>query len=260
MMRIGLKFSLVCALVLASLGAPWLKEPRAPGSGRERAASLRLLDAQLAESRAENARLSNLLAHTGSALSADQFHELLRLRGEIARLRENAREAARLQAANPPRPGASAGPEPRAESPPPAAESVLAHWPKARLSPVGHGDPIAGLQTALWALNRNDPGGLAAALAPNTLSQLVGRYPGDSPAEQMATGTQWVSDSLAPASGFYVVDQMSLSDDQALLDVYFETEGAAHRVMMLKTEDEWKFGAMVTRNEAQPRRFSILWP
>ena len=68
---------------------------------REETQSWQQQASQMAQLAAENQRLSNLLAHAGSAqsLKPDQFGELLRLRGEATRLRANAQ--AEAKAANP---------------------------------------------------------------------------------------------------------------------------------------------------------------
>ena len=68
---------------------------------REQTLSLRQQASQMAQLVAENQRLSNLLAHAGSAQPAkpEQLGELLRLRGETTRLRANAQADAK--AANP---------------------------------------------------------------------------------------------------------------------------------------------------------------
>ena len=68
---------------------------------REETLSLQQQASQMAQLAAENQRLSNLLAHAGSAQTPKPEHlgELLRLRGEATRLRANAQ--AEAKAANP---------------------------------------------------------------------------------------------------------------------------------------------------------------
>ncbi len=68
---------------------------------REETLSLQQQASQMAQLAAENQRLSNLLAHAGSAQppKPEQLGELLRLRGEATRLRANAQADAK--AANP---------------------------------------------------------------------------------------------------------------------------------------------------------------
>ena len=68
---------------------------------REETLSLQQQASQMAQLAAENQRLSNLLAHAGSAQTPkpEQLGELLRLRGEATRLRANAQ--AEAKAANP---------------------------------------------------------------------------------------------------------------------------------------------------------------
>jgi hypothetical protein len=61
------------------------------------------------------------------------------------------------------------------------------------------------------------------------------------PAEELAASTKLIADSLSPATGFYLVGQKLLSQDQAVLDVYFEGEGKTRTVALKRIGEEWKF-------------------
>src|SRR5437762_7392474 len=100
MNRSRITFSVLAAILMASVAAPLLIQRHARIQRREREALLRQQAGQFDELSAENKRLLNLVAQMGSAsLSSDQFHELMKLRGEISRLRHDASEVAKLQAA-----------------------------------------------------------------------------------------------------------------------------------------------------------------
>jgi len=112
-------------------------------------------------------------------------------------------------------------------------------------------------------MGRNDPNALAASVTPQILSELASeRYVGNTPADRLANGTKWVADSLAPSSGFYVVAQRPMSQDQAILDVYFEKEGATRRFRLMKIGDEWKLGGIFLAGgtDDEPLAVPRFWP
>ena len=92
------KIALATAAVIA-LATPLLVLNQSNVKLREEAQVLRAQNEQLAFASAENTRLSNLLRDAQSQPMAqpDTSGELLKLRGEVARLREDSRELARLK-------------------------------------------------------------------------------------------------------------------------------------------------------------------
>jgi RNA polymerase sigma factor (sigma-70 family) len=101
-----LKFGLVCALVVAGVATPLVIQHHANVTLREENQSLRQQTEQLAPLAAENERLSNLVSrsNSSSSLPDGQLSELLRLRGELTRLRAAGRQQP------PPEPGLSSKP------------------------------------------------------------------------------------------------------------------------------------------------------
>jgi RNA polymerase sigma factor (sigma-70 family) len=96
-----LKIALVTAAVVA-VATPLALQHHAQVKLREQNESLRRQNEQLAGVAGENVRLSNLLAQAANSPQAtqdDRSGELLKLRGEVARLREESRELARLKSA-----------------------------------------------------------------------------------------------------------------------------------------------------------------
>jgi len=93
------KIALV-SVALIALATPIALQHQSRVKLREEVQSLREQNQQLAAFSAENTRLSNLLAeaHGRPAIQADPSGELLKLRGEVARLRDDSRELARLRA------------------------------------------------------------------------------------------------------------------------------------------------------------------
>jgi|SRR5438445_1101535 len=287
MNSIGVRFSVVVAIMAASVAAPLLVQHYARVQWREREALLRQQSEQLAELSAQNKHLSNLVAQTNSScLSSDQFSELMKLRGEIGRLRQAASEVARFQAAHQQLLAASKDSEPQAGPALPDPQTLVAYWPKTQLTSAGYADPTSGLRTALWAMSRNDPSALAASVTPETRAELIdgalttalwvlsrndpdalaGRVAPEikyrelidhlSPDERMAFQAKGAADSLGLSSGFYVVGQKLMSQDQAILDVYFEGEAATRRFALSKIGNEWKVGGIYIPGSDASR----LWP
>jgi hypothetical protein len=98
-----LQKTLVSAIVLATVATPLALQYRSEVKLREENQSLRLQLDKQAEMAAENERLANIIATTAQAqsnlLPKDELNELLRLRGEVGRLRAESRELANLKAA-----------------------------------------------------------------------------------------------------------------------------------------------------------------
>ena len=88
------KTGVISAIVVASVAAPLAVQHQAHARLRDQDASLRDRTDRVARLQEDNARLSNLFAsaNKSSALSNEQFSELLRLRGEVGRLRMDLRE------------------------------------------------------------------------------------------------------------------------------------------------------------------------
>ncbi len=140
------KWCLVAAIIAAGVAVPLLIRHRAAVEWLEANASLLEQSAQLAQATAENLRLSNLVARAEApALSGDELQELLRLRGEVSRLRAQTNALPRLLAENlllQSRPTNAPGPV----VPLPAAERdrALAAEIRAAMQNI-----LAGLQTAM---------------------------------------------------------------------------------------------------------------
>lgn len=97
------------SVAVAAIATPLALQHQSATRLRHEVEGLRTQNEQLAVVHAENRRLSNLLAEAsrGVAPTAETSSELLKLRGEVARLREDSRELARLKTA-----AASAGTDP----------------------------------------------------------------------------------------------------------------------------------------------------
>ena len=117
------KIAVFAALAITGIVTPVCIQHQEQVKLRSENDVLRQSAEQLAPLEAENARLAKIIAefprHT--AAPEDSSNEVLRLRGEVARLREDSRELARLKSATP-----SPAPTPAADSSFDAAAQNLA--------------------------------------------------------------------------------------------------------------------------------------
>lgn len=104
-----LKAGIVAVALVAGVATPMVIQHQTRIALREKEAALAQQAVQVTQLAAENERLSNLVAQTGSSLPADQLGELMRLRGEVGLLRRQAGDLARLQDENRRLQGAAAG-------------------------------------------------------------------------------------------------------------------------------------------------------
>jgi hypothetical protein len=116
-----LKVSFAAGFLLVSVALPFAVHFRLRGKTLDAEVVLRRQGDGLSQLAAENSRLSNAVAAANArSLSAEEFQELLRLRGEIARLREQTNQIGQWQSENQRlEAGSSAPPHPR----PPMSES-----------------------------------------------------------------------------------------------------------------------------------------
>ena len=96
------KFGIISVIAVAGVAAPLAIQNQSQARLREENVALRQQAGQLAQMAAENERLSNLVvqAKGTESLSQAQMSELLRLRGEVGRLRREGKELETLQAEN----------------------------------------------------------------------------------------------------------------------------------------------------------------
>ena len=242
------KFALAAAVIVASVTVPFAIRHRAQAQWQADAQLISLQTQRLAELSAQRQRLSNQVAQAENpTFSNEQFRELLRLRGEIGPLRRAAGELENLRAEN--RLLVSAGgradfqPQPASQ---PVPQTFQAYWPKNELAFAGYADPAAALQTALWSMSRGNPAALAASVTPEAGSRLTREewYNHGPPAEELALATKRIAESLAPDTGFYLVAQDSISENEASLNLYFAGEGKTRQVTMKKIGPEWKFDTL----------------
>ena len=255
MKRNALKFTLVSATALISLIVALLMQRHAELRWREQQELLREQGRKVDEMLAENRRLTSFATQaTNSFLAKEDFRELLRLRSEVGSLRQSAREAPALELAHRELLASAKKRELPDDRP------ALAYWPKTQLSQSGYSGPPAALQTALWAMSRNDANALLASVTPAARSALAkGCCTGDSPEEIIARAARNAADSMSLASGFYLVGQDLNGPDQAMLDVYFDQEGATRRFALSQVNGEWKLNGIYSTLDGA-HAGPMIWP
>ena len=94
-----LKASLISVCLVAGVAAPLALLQRAQTRLSAKNESLRRQAGEISQLKAENTRLSNLVTEAGSPLPNDSMHELLKLRAEVANLRQQLAETSRSESA-----------------------------------------------------------------------------------------------------------------------------------------------------------------
>jgi hypothetical protein len=168
-----LKIGIIGVLVAVGVIAQWVIHRQAQSRLQEEVEALRLRTERMDSLLAENGRLSHLVAHaeTANSLDQNQLSELLRLRGEVGQLRQQASEAKQLQAeirrlqtsAN-----AGHGKSDTANS---KEEDLDIQLPKVSWAFAGYSTPEAALQTLLWARREGDFNSVLASLTPGFVEQ-----------------------------------------------------------------------------------------
>jgi RNA polymerase sigma factor (sigma-70 family) len=171
-----LKFSIVGTALVAGVAAPLVISHQNQSRLAGENASLRRQVEQLAQTAAENERLSNevVQANNSQVLTREQASELLRLRGEVGSLRGEKQEWERLQAA------LTAERNFQASK---AADVKGGKVPKESWAFVGYSSPEASLQSVLCAMSKGDVKSFLAGATPETQKLISQQYAGKSESE-----------------------------------------------------------------------------
>src|SRR6266487_1850028 len=92
-----LEAGVIATIAAASVATTLVIQHQAQANIRDAEAPLQQQAAQRAQRQTEHGRLSNLLAQANRSLADDRFSELLRIRGEVALLRQQTNDLATLQ-------------------------------------------------------------------------------------------------------------------------------------------------------------------
>jgi len=226
-----LQIGILSAVFLAGGTACWVAEHSARTRLLQKNESIRQQADQLAQLAAENERLSNSLAagKLPSSLSAAELHELLRLRNQVGQLDRTRREADELRAINQQLVVGLAN-----------SGTNQGYWAGEQLVFSGFADPESAMKSTLAAWISGDPVAFLASCVPAARADLEKVRQATSEPE-FAARTKVMAGLYRPATeGVRVLGKKTLSQDEAVLDLYFEGDGKSREFLMKRIEDEWK--------------------
>jgi hypothetical protein len=206
---------------------------------------------QIAEWSAENERLSNEVARAkvAQSLTPEELSELLRLRGQVGRLRQSDMEEAQLQATNERLRAARAAWEKQVAD----ARVAPSFWAKDQLAFAGYAEPEATLQSVLWAMNSGDVKSYLAGWASgDNVNVLLEGELRDKDETELAAGRKSLAATLAPSIGFHILDKIAKSPDQVILNLSFDGEGKARKIVVQKIGNEWKLTDILRPGQDEP--------
>ena len=178
-----------------------------------------------------NQNLSNQLAAAKPVkpLPADQFSELLRLRGE-AGVQKN--ELAKLRAE------AALGPN-SARSLAARERAAKNYYPKESWAAAGLATPESTVQSMSWAASRGDIKGVLACVSPEAQADLTNQFAGKSQDEisnEIATNTS----HFEQVDGLRIVNEKTLPDGAVFLTFYNQGADIWGSVRVKQVGNEWK--------------------
>jgi hypothetical protein len=197
--------------------------------------------AQIAQATAENARLSHVVAQVTASkpLLPEQLRDLLRLRNEVGQLRQLEGHKAQIEATN----ERLREMDEKSQEALTRARALPNYWPKDQLAFAGYGDPASAVRSMLAAMKNGDVNALEDCFEPAIAAQLEAdrkRDGGDPAARDAEIKTMW-SDFLATADGFHIIDQTMTDSNEVTLNLSFDGEGRAQKMVLRKIGNEWKF-------------------
>ena len=217
----------------------------------ENAEACRQLTEQIVGLSAENERLFNQVgqAKAAQSLTPEELSELLRLRGQVGRLRQTDKEEAQLQATNAQLRAARAAWEKQVAE----ARAAPSFWAKDRLAFAGYAEPEATLKTVLWAMNTGDVKSYLAGWASGDNVDVLFEWQlRDKDETELAAGRKSLAETLGPSVGFHILDKKVKSPDQLILNLAFDGEGKARKFVVQKTGNEWKLTDILRPGQDEP--------
>jgi hypothetical protein len=230
--------AVISAIVVAGSVFSWSIQRQAAVRLQETRGASRELAGQLAQLQEDNLWLSSQIAQRKpfASLPDDQFRELLRLRGEVGRLRGDRRETDQLHATNQQLLATLAKSE--------RAQTVQVRWASDQLAFAGYADPESAMVSTLWGLNNGDPDFYLSMLTPDQKAVL--EKAGKS--EETAAIYRKIGELLYPptTTGISLVGKKLNSPDEAVVDLYYEGEGKTRKFILKRTDGAWKLHDLVS--------------
>lgn len=186
---------------------------------------------ELSQLRAENDRLASQVAKAKSSqsISDKQFHELIRLRGEVGGLRRQKEEFEKLWAGIGQKKHAPVGAD--------LEKATQEPVPKESWAFAGYGTPEATVLSALWAESKGDLKAMRLASTPENQEETEWKTKGLTDDEVAASEI----DFMSKVTGFRILKTDILSDEKVLVYIRADGEQPVNVVSILKkTGDDWK--------------------
>lgn len=197
---------------------------------------------QMAELSARNAQLSLLLAKSPAppTLPEEQNRELLRLRGEVGRLRQQTQELETARAENRQAHAALDRSQPGARTAAAKAAATADYWPQDSWAFTGYATPDAALQTSFWAANNGDLKALATSTTGKTQAMIEKDLGGKSEAEAAIRAM----DEVLPIKSVRILNREPQGDDTVVLTAVMENpkepQPANVKMIMKRIGNDWK--------------------
>jgi hypothetical protein len=170
-----------------------------------------------------------------TVVQADNPEELARLRAEIARLAE---QLARVEKA-----GAATSNELAAARGPKVPFVYADSTPRNNYAFSGYATPQSGFQSMLWAITQMDAKSYLGSMTDQNLEFWSKKFQEEAPDGVMPGGFR--NGAMFKASGYRVVEETPLSQDEVRLKVFLEGARTSIQTVFQRVGNEWKWA----RNE-----------
>ncbi len=238
-----LQKALISAAVIAAVATPLALQHQAQVRLAEENAALRRQASRVSQLQSENGRLSNLVAQANAVrkLPGDQFSELLRLRNEVASLRQQNGELAKAKVDNQRLQSARAAEAASAKP----AEAPVAGWevlPKENWAFAGYSRPDSAFLSAIWAMSQSDARTILSSLAPDgDIFKLLSQEPDEKLVIKAKSGMEKVT-------AIKILDKENIDDDNVILTI--RTDGidpgeSPARFKVERVGNEWKLAGII---------------
>jgi hypothetical protein len=114
------------------------------------------------------------------------------------------------------------------------------YWTGEQLAFAGFADPESAMKSTLAAWISGDPSAFVASCVPAARAALEKVREASSEAE-FAARTKVLASLYRPATeGVRILGKKTISEDEAVLDLYFEGDGKSREFLLKRIEDEWR--------------------
>jgi hypothetical protein len=239
------KLKLIIGLVVVSGAAIFCAIQHQAGLRlREENASLRQQLAKLTQLQADNERLSNLADQAQNPLTSKQFLELMALRGEVGRLRQQTNMLQRLREQNQQlRTTLASTIHPQylsatnlAAKPPP-----LAVYPKASWAFAGYATPEAAFQSLNWAAAHGD----LNAMLDGSTSNMQQEFAKDFGNKSESDSADFLKNHVNKNTEVSILKEDIRSDNEVVLVVLGDADddNTPANLVFQKIDGRWKFAS-----------------